>query len=103
MLVSDVSLASADSFQPAASPLATPVAAPATATVNVTSNIAGADIEVDGAFVGNAPATLQLATGMHQITVKLGASSWERNLQVTGGNVNIAATLSQTPVRRAPR
>jgi hypothetical protein len=78
-------------------------AAAATATVAVTANVTGADIEIDGAFVGSAPATLQLSAGMHKITIKQGASTWQRDLQVTGGNVNIAATLSPASLQRASR
>src|SRR5262249_7508392 len=40
------------------------------ATVSITSSTAAAEIEVDGAFVGNTPTTLQLATGAHHIVVK---------------------------------
>src|SRR5579862_1218417 len=59
------------------------------ATLNVTSSYAGADIEVDGMFVGSAPSTIQMTPGMHQITVKHGASMWQRQIQVTGGSLNI--------------
>lgn len=36
-------------------------AAPAMASLSVESNVTGADIEVDGAFVGNTPSTVSLA------------------------------------------
>jgi len=65
-----------------------PSAAPAggMATIAITSPVAGADIEVDGAFVGNTPTTLQLAGGSHQVMVKSGARQWRRALQVSGGS-----------------
>ncbi len=53
-----------------------------TATVTVTSTANGADIEVDGSFVGSTPTTLQLNTGQHVILVKNGQQIWERKLQV---------------------
>jgi hypothetical protein len=64
------------------------------AAVSITSSIPAADINVDGVFVGNAPATLQLTPGSHRITVKHGAKSWERTLQVNSGStITLNATL----------
>jgi hypothetical protein len=64
------------------------------ASVSITSSPAAAEIEVDGAFVGNTPATLQLAGGTHRILVKNGAKSWQRNLQVNGGStISLNAVL----------
>ena len=48
---------------------------------------AGADIEIDGAFVGSTPGTLQMNPGLHHIAVKRGHSSWQRDIQVQAGNV----------------
>jgi hypothetical protein len=56
------------------------------ATVSITSSSAAAEIEVDGAFVGNTPTTLQLPNGQHRIVVKHGLKSWQRTLQVNGGS-----------------
>jgi hypothetical protein len=85
---------------PAAPPAAAaPVAsvAAAIATVTVTSPVAGAEIEVDGQFVGNTPTTLRLSPGKHQFTVKSGALSYQRLLQVTAGStVSLNATLSRS-------
>jgi len=64
---------------------------PATLTIN--SNQPGADILVDGMFVGNAPTTIQLAPGMHKVVLQQGSSTWQRDLEVTGGSVTINATL----------
>lgn len=57
----------------------------------------GADIEVDGSFVGNAPSDIQLPDGYHTVTVKkTGYKDWERTLKVTGGsNVHLNAELEK--------
>jgi hypothetical protein len=66
----------------------------ASATVSITSSTVAAEIEIDGAFVGNTPATLQFATGAHRIVVKNGSKTWQRNLQVNGGStINLNAVL----------
>jgi len=66
----------------------------ASATVSITSSTAAAEIEIDGAFVGNTPTTLRLATGAHRIVVKNGPKSWQRNLQVNGGStISLNAVL----------
>jgi hypothetical protein len=36
---------------------------------------------------------------MHKIVVRDGAAEWQRDLQVTGGTVNIAANLAKRPVQ----
>jgi len=70
-----------------------------TATLTINSNQSGADILVDGAFVGNAPTTIQLAPGMHKVVLQQGSSVWQRDLQITGGSVTINATLSHAVMR----
>jgi PEGA domain len=70
-------------------------------TLNINANQPGADIEVDGMFVGNAPSTIQLAAGVHRILVRQGASAWQRDLQAYGGTVNISAVLA--PIQLALR
>ena len=73
-------------------PSATPVAAkPAESTgepasIMITSAVTGADIEIDGSFVGNTPTTLKLTPGQHSITVRHGNESWLRTVQVTSGS-----------------
>lgn len=64
-------------------------------TVIVSSNVDGAEVLVDGIFVGNAPATLKLKAGIHIIEVtKPGYSSYQRNLRVlAGSNVPLRAHL----------
>lgn len=67
-----------------------------TANLNIESSVPDADIEIDGAFVGNTPSTVAVATGSHQIVVKKkGFTGWSRTLNVTGGTVNLSAELEQ--------
>ncbi len=78
--------------QVAASPTSAATAAQATILVNSTP--AGADVEVDGKFIGNTPSSLTLAAGDHTIKVtKKGYKSWERTLTASSGNVNLSAEL----------
>jgi hypothetical protein len=72
------------------------------AALTVNASRPGADIEVDGMFVGNAPSSLQVAAGAHTITVRYGSNTWQRQIQVTaGGQVNINAELGGSAVHRA--
>ncbi|HEY7302758.1 MAG TPA: PEGA domain-containing protein [Bryobacteraceae bacterium] len=74
-----------------------------TASVSITSSTPGAEIELDGAFVGSTPTTLSLAAGPHQITVKSGLDIWQRTIQISGGSnvtVNAQLTSSQAAVHR---
>lgn len=62
--------------------------------VTVTSAPDGADIAVDGSFVGNAPLTVNLAEGDHTITVtRNGFKTWERKIKAMGGMVRLNAEL----------
>jgi len=65
-----------------------------TSDVAVTSNPAGADIEVDGAFVGDTPSTITVTAGDHTISLKKpGFTPWERTVKVSGGKIQITAEL----------
>lgn len=67
-----------------------------TASVAITSSSAGADIEVDGAYVGSTPTTLALAAGSHQIVVHDSHGGWQRTLQVgAGSTITVNAQLDQ--------
>ena len=67
------------------------------ASLIVESNPSGADVEIDGGFVGNSPSTITVAPGSHQITVKKkGFTDWTKTLNVTGGTVHLNAELELT-------
>ena len=70
---------------------------PAFATLKVESIPPGADIEVDGSFVGSTPSDVQVAEGEHTVVVKKsGFKSWERKLKSsTGTSVHISAELEK--------
>jgi len=71
------------------------VAEDATGAVTVNSVPNGADIYVDGDFVGNSPATLKLNLGRHTLVVKAdGYQDWQRELTVSGGTVNLNVKLT---------
>ena len=71
------------------------VSPPAPATVTISSEPSGADIELDGSFIGSTPATLQMAPGPHAILVKKGSATWTRTVQIQAGSViNLNAPLS---------
>ncbi len=75
-----------------------PPPSPAQASVAIDSTPPGADIEIDGAFVGNTPSTISVAPGSHQIVVKKkGFTDWTKTLNVTGGSVHLNAELEQVP------
>ena len=68
----------------------------AAAHLEINSNPLGADIEIDGKFVGSTPSSVQLAPGEYKIAVsKIGFVGWERTVKVTGGNVNLVAELEK--------
>ena len=90
---------------PAASPAVPPSAGPtdapsvspdqgAAAELEVSSTPDGADIEIDGNFVGSTPSTVGVAAGSHQLSVKkAGFNPWERKITVSSGHIKIDAML----------
>jgi hypothetical protein len=79
-------------------PAATHAAAKAfTAKLQVDSTPTGADIEVDGSFVGNTPSDVQVAEGDHTVVVKKsGFKNWERKLKSSAGSsVHISSELEK--------
>jgi len=89
-------------FQPAAAAQPASEAAmsssnSASAKLQMESNPSGADIEVDGSFVGNTPSDVQVADGEHTIAVKKsGFKDWERKMKVSGGSsVHLNAELEK--------
>src|SRR5450755_3663281 len=89
-------------FQPTASAplqdLSASASSPgANGKLQVESNPPGADIEVDGSFVGNTPSDIQVTEGEHTVSVKkTGFKDWERKLKVSGGSsVHLSAELDK--------
>jgi hypothetical protein len=90
-------------FQPASAPqsaandTAGAAAASTSAKVQMESVPSGADIELDGSFVGNTPSYVQVPEGEHTITVKkAGFSAWERKMKVNGGSsIHLNAELEK--------
>jgi PEGA domain len=90
---------------PSASSPATPNAGPAetssvssdqgaAAELEVSSTPDGADIEIDGNFVGSTSSTVGVTAGPHLVSVKkAGFKPWERKITVSSGHIKIDATL----------
>jgi len=84
---------------PASAPAATTAPPPQgpSASISITSNPDAADIYVDDAFSGNAPATLKLSPGKHTIRASLtGYKPWSREITVEAGSeAHLVATLEK--------
>lgn len=82
-----------------APPAAAPVAATAPEVqgrIQISSQPVGADIEVDGGFVGNTPSTINLPPGEHVVAVKKsGYKDWEKKIRISGGEVNLSPELEK--------
>ncbi len=65
--------------------------------VSVKSVPAGADINVDGKYMGSTPSTFQLAPGQHEVLIeKEGLRPWQRTMTVNaGGTITLDATLEK--------
>jgi PEGA domain len=59
----------------------------------------GADVTLDGKYVGSTPSTVRLMPGDHTVTIeKPGFKVWQRNITVTaGGNITLDAALEKLP------
>ncbi len=88
-------------FQPAGVPgdsQSKPADVAQVASVAIESNVSGADIEVDGTFVGNTPSTVSVTPGQHTIAVKKkGFGDWSRTMSVSGSGVRLNAELAAQP------
>jgi general secretion pathway protein A len=81
--------------QTSQSGLSTGTAVPGQASLIINCIQTDADIEIDGAFVGNTPSTISVAPGTHLITVKKdGFTGWNKTLKVTGGVIHLNAELT---------
>lgn len=69
---------------------------PGSATVKVLSEPTGADIYVDGEFVGDTPSVLHLSAGAHAVEIEaVGKQSWKRRMNVLkGSKVTLNARLA---------
>ena len=90
---------------PASRPASTPEQSSVTgansegSSIVINSTPAGADIKLDGKFIGSTPSTVKLAPGEHTVIIeKPGYQPWQRTLSVTGnGSVTVDATLEKSP------
>jgi activator of HSP90 ATPase len=83
--------------QPAMTHSASPTATSSSAKLQMESNPSGADIEIDGSFVGNTPSDVQVPEGEHTISLKkAGFNVWERKMKISGGSsVHLNAELEK--------
>jgi hypothetical protein len=84
--------------QPTAQPaVPASVASENLATVVIRSAPDGADITVDGKYAGNAPSTMRLTAGDHNVYIeKSGYKPWQRTITLgPGGIITIDATLER--------
>ena len=67
------------------------------AKLQIDSTPSGADIELDGSYVGSTPSDIHVTEGDHMVLVrKPGFKNWERKLKSTGGNsVHLSAELEK--------
>jgi hypothetical protein len=91
-------------FQPAIQPAVDATSASTNSTsakLQMESDPSGADIEIDGSFVGNTPSDVQVEDGDHTITVKKsGFEDWERKMKVrAGSSVHLNAELERLAVQ----
>jgi len=79
----------------------TPNQTPTEVTLETASTPPGADIEVDGSFVGSTPSSVSVSAGEHTVKlIKSGYSPWERKIKITAGNVKISPDLE--PIAPVP-
>jgi serine protease Do len=86
------------SSQAPATPSATAPETPSgTGTVTISSDPDGAEIYIDGKFFGDAPATLKLSVGSHEVTLKFpGRTDWQRTLEILkSSKTTLNATLTR--------
>lgn len=90
---------SAPSQNAGTAPAATVAASSARETVNCnfSSTPAGAEVTVDGRYVGSTPSVLGVTTGKHVVTISIaGYTQWKRELEVTtGSELTVNAVLEK--------
>jgi hypothetical protein len=79
-------------------PAAVPEVSRNTTMCSFTSNPAGAEITLDGMYVGNTPSTIAVGPGKHYVVLAMsGFAKWKREMMVSAGsNVDVSATLQKT-------
>ncbi|MFZ0793352.1 MAG: PEGA domain-containing protein [Candidatus Korobacteraceae bacterium] len=100
-----VETAAAESPSPSAPPVSAPKEVPRDApmpkavpkaVLDIWSQPAGADIALDGAYVGKTPYSLTVPPGEHSIALhKQDFGSWQRRMQVDSGTHQVGAYLEQ--------
>lgn len=69
--------------------------AAALAQLDIASTPSGADIMIDGKFVGSTPSSISVAPGDHDVAVKkTGFADWNRKVTVLSGHTNLTAELA---------
>ena len=64
--------------------------------LDIWSNPPGADIFLDGGYVGTTPTTLSVHVGEHTVSLrKKNFAIWQRRISVTPGKRKVAAYLEQ--------
>jgi hypothetical protein len=83
-------------FQPAKTEMTTAAITNAAMTlVDIASTPSGADIEIDGKFVGSTPSSVSVSPGDHEVTVKKsGFAVWDKKVLVSTGHISLAAELT---------
>ncbi len=70
---------------------------PSAAKLNISSDPPGAEIEIDGAYVGQTPRLRKVISGQHKIKIRLkGHKTWERTVNVSEGeSLEVSAPLER--------
>jgi len=85
-----------------ANPANSNVAAQAMSELSLSSHPTGAEITVDGNFVGDTPSSLSLPAGDHLISISLdGYHTWQRKMHTTGGKITLSAPLVKTAMSQS--
>lgn len=80
--------------QPQSSSGSLPSANQSQVVLDISSTPPGAEIELDGSFIGSTPSSITTSAGDHTAKItKKGYAPWERKIKTTGGRVSIVAEL----------
>jgi PEGA domain len=89
---------SSNAVAPAGPNAVAPASPDAVASVQLSSDPAGAEITIDGSYVGNTPSLIKLRPGTHSITMTMpGYAPWVRSIETAAGESrNLSAALDKT-------